>query len=177
MKMVSRRRGVSLLAMAMAGVLAVGSVAWACVVNLDLNKFRVNPAPGVSAPYGTGDTMIATGNVLEKANWRYYIKLRAGTYSSATTLDRRNCGDMGTVQTVAVTNASHSFSHSFRLMTGGQAGQSGTPVPVGPAYFCALPGLQAETSTPTFPVTMVMGGTTFYVDKDFSARNGNITFI
>ncbi len=118
-------------------VLVLASVAAACVpsVYVDHDKFVVTPGEG--AP---GSVMTALGGTngtyVEKKNHPYTIKLLAGTFNPNDPLERRRCGDLGIPQVVAISDSSYRFSADFVL----------DGVVPGPAHFCALAGLQKETS-------------------------------
>lgn len=139
---------------ALAAVLGVASVAAACVPGQghysDPTRFKVTPTSG-----GTGTQMTAVGNDLEHGNWPYQIKLINGTYTTdgtvVTNYDGR-CGRDGIYQTSAKTNdavghmpvhnapwTDHDFNHPFVLNALG--------LPAGPAFFCAIPGLEPTTSS------------------------------
>lgn len=143
----------------LAVLLGAGSVAWACVPNFDDSgtKFYVTPATGT---YGSGAALTANGRGLEKADWKYYVRLRSGEFSST---NQSDCGTFGTLQTVATTDSSGNFTTSFTLDTVGQA----PPLGPGPAYFCALPSPNKYTSLviATWPVSQVTSyGTVMYID-------------
>lgn len=143
-------------ATAVAVVLGAASVALACVPGnayVDHDKFVVESQTGKAPPYKLGDAMIARGGTnntfVEKKNHPYTIKLFGGPFDASTDELKRRCGDLGIYQTTAMSNSSHRFTQPFTLNTAGILSP-------GTAHFCALAGLQKETST-------ALNATEFYI--------------
>ncbi len=137
---------------ALAVLLGVASVAWACVPGhiSDSNRFNVTPGSA-----GTGTLMTAVGNDLERGNWPYTIKLTDGALPTNLSTYNGKCGREGRHQTVARTGdtpghplyhsntasepwTDHDFNQLFVLNAAG--------LPDGPAHFCAIPGQEPTTS-------------------------------
>lgn len=145
-----RRRAGLLAGTALITVLGLASAAWACVAYVYVDeptRFKVTPvSPTSSNQYGQGSMFLAQGD-FEKPNHIYTLKLRSGSFPSPPAdpnspvykVQKRNCGDLGTIQSPPglKTSSSGDVYQKFPLNVAGQ-------VP-GPAYFCALPGLQKET--------------------------------
>lgn len=136
-------RGKSLVAGAAFAIgLGVGSVAWACVANYEVDSGAFVVTPKTLTPngdYKSGHEMRAVAKFMSPADWVWKINLRSGTLPAPpeklTADQQADCGKNGTTQGWAISSKG-SFDWSFPLITEGQK--------QGRAYFCAIPRVRSE---------------------------------